>query len=180
MPALSEEFCARHSAAPWLVSEIQWQRPFWNLIKTHQLCLCPVFPLSRTDRKPAPGSEYVNMQMKCKVSLQRKRFHMQGFELVSVSPCLYPLPRGKRVRRPGLDGLWSASPGRWRSERREPCCSDCCGGGVEKRWRQTTLWEGKQGGHQIWVGTRLMLVIRTKSVWYQLLICVKLWKHIFL
>lgn len=41
----------------------------------------------------------------------RKRFHMQGFEWVSVIPRRYPLPHGKRVRWPGLDGLWSASPG---------------------------------------------------------------------
>lgn len=93
-----------------------------NPLKTNKntpMLSVPSFPsLSCTDRKSIPGSEYVNMQMKCKVSLQRKRFHMQGFEWVSVILCQYPLPRGKWVRRPGLDGLWLASPGRRRSEER--------------------------------------------------------------
>lgn len=71
------------------------------------------------------SSEYLNMHMKCRVSLKRKRIHTQGFELGSVSLDVYPLPRSTWVRWPGLDGLWSASPGRWRY-RRELCCYSCC------------------------------------------------------
>lgn len=72
------------------------------------------------------SSVYLNMQMKCKVSLKRKRIYTHSFELGSVSLDLYPLPRSKWVRWPGLDGLWSASPGRWRSEKNELCCYSCC------------------------------------------------------
>lgn len=88
----------------------RWERPFEPYKNT--LTLYPLISLSNVNRKPTLGSEYVNMQMKCKVSLQRKRFHVQSFELVSLSPCLYPLPRGEWIRWPGLDGLWSATPGR--------------------------------------------------------------------
>lgn len=71
------------------------------------------------------SSEYLNMHMKCRVSLKRKRIHTQCFELGSVSLDVYPLPRSKWVRWPGLDGLWSASPGRCRY-RGELCCYSCC------------------------------------------------------
>lgn len=88
----------------------RWERPFEPSKNT--LTLYALISLSNADRKPTLGSEYVNMQMKCKVSLQRKRFHAQSFESASLSPGLYPLPRGKWIRWPGLDGLWSATPGR--------------------------------------------------------------------
>lgn len=99
--------------------------------------------------------------MKCKVSLQRKRFHMQGFEWVSVSPSLYPLPRGKWVRRPRLDGLWSAAPGMWRSERRELCCSGCCDEAVEDRELCEKITKDI---HQTWEWTPVWFTVFTCSV----------------
>lgn len=54
-----------------------------NPLKTNKntpIIFMPTFPSILHRQEVNTSSEYVNMQMRYKVSLQRKRLHMQGFE----------------------------------------------------------------------------------------------------
>lgn len=57
--------------------------------KLWKLCLCLFsFSLNQTGRE----HWVMNMQKKCKASLQRKRFHMRGLEWLSVCRSTVPIP----------------------------------------------------------------------------------------